>query len=332
MPTRRHAGRGKPLSVVEFVKGGPEAIGVGPFGRRETLEPLGDLDETFFAGNGGEGRVPLGPLSRFRGDCGPELVGRVLHRLPRLGIADVHQIVEVAEGVTGLPVRNRPEQRGNLGPALDIGLLGEEAVAERGPGLGRERLGQAPGGLRTVEIGHGHELYRRPRRSWPRLVEKGGGGRRAGPAPGSGRALATLSSVQNLDWTVVRTAATAALILIVPGALVATYLLDGATTAWAWLFFAMIVAGFVLAGYVGGRLQPDTPMIHGAIGALLACVVALVLGALIVIRRGDDLVPAAILIALLSSAASGVAGALLSDLVHRMQRRRTAPTADPDPA
>ena len=47
---------------------------------------------------------------------------------------------------------------------------------------------------------------------------------------------------------------------------------------------AIALIGFGLAGYIGGRLRTDTPILHGGAGAVLAFVVAQAIGIAIVLE------------------------------------------------
>ena len=53
-------------------------------------------------------------------------------------VADLGEEVEVTERVPGLALRHRAEQRGDVGVALDVGLLGEVEVAAVRLALARE--------------------------------------------------------------------------------------------------------------------------------------------------------------------------------------------------
>ena len=55
-------------------------------------------------------------------------------------VADLGEEVEVTERVAGLALRHRAEQRGDVGVALDVGLLREVEVAAVRLALARERL------------------------------------------------------------------------------------------------------------------------------------------------------------------------------------------------
>lgn len=123
--------------------------------------------------------------------------------------------------------------------------------------------------------------------------------------------------VSKFDWTIVRTAATGGLIIIVPGAIGSGLLFEDGPTGLVWLFFAIVLAGFGVAGYIAGRLRTDTPLAHGAISALLAFAVAQLFGIVTSLTRGDGISWIAIPLTALLALSMGVAGALLSDVAHR---------------
>lgn len=129
--------------------------------------------------------------------------------------------------------------------------------------------------------------------------------------------------MSSIDWTIVRTAATGGLIIIVPGAFASGLLFGNDPTALVWLFFGLVLGGFGLAGYLAGRLRNDTPLAHGAASGFLAFLVAQFFGMVATLARGAAVSWAAIPITALLAVSMGVAGALLSDVVHR----RVAKTA-----
>ena len=125
-----------------------------------------------------------------------------------------------------------------------------------------------------------------------------------------------------LDMTVLRTAATAGLIVIVPAAIVSRIFLDdNAAQPWAWLFFALVVLGFAASGVVAAQLRTDTPMIHGIAAALLAFVVAQVIGIILSVASGNSISLAAIAISAILAALAGASGALIKDWFRRRQLR-----------
>lgn len=126
-----------------------------------------------------------------------------------------------------------------------------------------------------------------------------------------------------IDWTATATAAGAGLAIIIPGAVVSELVVDRAGSWLVWVFLAVIASGFGLAGMVAGRLRTDTPMLHGAAGALLAFVVAGAVGLAVAALRDRSISIIALPLAALTAVTAGIAGALLADALHRRARRRT---------
>ncbi|MEL6981534.1 MAG: hypothetical protein AAFO29_03835 [Actinomycetota bacterium] len=128
--------------------------------------------------------------------------------------------------------------------------------------------------------------------------------------------------VARIDWTAAATAAGAGLAVIVPGAVLSGLIVDRAGSWVVWLFLAVVVAGFGLVGLVAGRLRTDTPMLHGAAGALIAFVVAAAIGLALAAVRDRSISIIAVPLAALTAVTAGIAGSLLADVLHRRNRRR----------
>jgi hypothetical protein len=124
-----------------------EATGVALLRASQRLQPLADLLEALVAGGAGEPRVHLGVLLGLALDRRLEVgVGRAdLHARHR--VADLRQEVEVTERVAGLTLGDGTEEGGDVGVALDVGLLREVEVAPVGLALSREGLLQVVVGL-----------------------------------------------------------------------------------------------------------------------------------------------------------------------------------------
>lgn len=120
-----------------------------------------------------------------------------------------------------------------------------------------------------------------------------------------------------IDWTVVRTAATGGLIVIVPGALASDLLADRWSGWPVWLYLAVVLVGFAVAGSMAGRLRADTPILHGALSAALTFLVTVAIGLALASARGRAISWAAVPVAGVLAVTSGVAGALLGDRLHR---------------
>ena len=123
-------------------------------GACERLEPLGDLVEALVAGGLGEARVHLGVLVGLALDRRLQVVGGGADGYAGHRVTDLGEEVEVPERVTGLALGDRAEERGDVGVALDVGLLGEVEVAPVGLALAGERLLEVAVGLRAVQVGH----------------------------------------------------------------------------------------------------------------------------------------------------------------------------------
>src|SRR4051794_5433555 len=100
----------KALVAVEALETLGEAPGVALLGPGQRLEPVGNVVEAFVAGSTGEAGVHLGVLVGLTLDGRLEVVAGRADRHVGDGVADLGQVVEVAERVAGLALRDRPEQ------------------------------------------------------------------------------------------------------------------------------------------------------------------------------------------------------------------------------
>ncbi len=116
-----------------------ESTGVGLLGPGQRLEPLCDLLQAFVTGGLGEPGVHLGVLVGLALDGRLEVVRSRTDRDPGHRVADLLEEVEVPERVAGLTFGDRAEQCGNVGVALDVGLLCEVQVTAIGLALAGER-------------------------------------------------------------------------------------------------------------------------------------------------------------------------------------------------
>ena len=141
--------------VAEWLETLREATGMALLGPGQRLEPFTDGVEALVAGSAGEAGVHLGVLVGLTLDGRAEVVlggadGEVGHR-----VAGIGEEVEVPERMAGLAFRNGTEERGHVGVALDVGLLGEVQVATVRLGLAGERVLQVLVGLGALELSHG---------------------------------------------------------------------------------------------------------------------------------------------------------------------------------
>src|SRR5580704_3029882 len=106
-----------------------EAAGMRLPGLGERLEPVGDLVEAFLPSNAGHARIPVGVFVDLAGDRGLQIVAGRADRLAAGGIAHLLEIFEMAVHMPGLALGGGAEHRRHVAVALDVGLLGEIAIA-----------------------------------------------------------------------------------------------------------------------------------------------------------------------------------------------------------
>lgn len=122
-----------------------------------------------------------------------------------------------------------------------------------------------------------------------------------------------------LDWTVIRTAATAGLLVVIPAAVLAELLVGDTdeTSGWQLLFFAITLLGFVIAGFGAGRLRSDTPMAHGAAAAAVTWVVVQVFGTARRLLADEPVSWLALVFAAMLAVTAGIAGGAFADWFRR---------------
>ncbi len=124
-----------------------------------------------------------------------------------------------------------------------------------------------------------------------------------------------------IDWKTVASSTLAGLMVVVPATIVVQFLPDDIHGSVRFLFFGVIIFGFLAAGYGAGRQERSTPMIHGALagGATYACVQ--LVGLVLRLARGETVNPFAYLFLALLAATTGVLGALFADWYLRRDLR-----------
>jgi hypothetical protein len=132
--------------------------------------------------------------------------------------------------------------------------------------------------------------------------------------------------VPRLDWTVIRTAATAGLIVVIPAAVLAQIFAGepGERSGWGFLFFAVTLLGFVIAGFGAGRLRSDTPMAHGATAAAATWAVVQLFGTVRRLVVGEPVSWLGLVFALMLAVAAGIAGGAFADWFRRRVEPRVA--------
>jgi hypothetical protein len=124
--------------------------------------------------------------------------------------------------------------------------------------------------------------------------------------------------VLNLDWKVIRTSATAGLLIVFPATILSAWLVDDSNSGgWAFVFFAITMLGFAIAGFGAGRLRTDTPMIHGLAAAWATWAVIQAFGVIRRLATGDEISWLALPMTALIASAVGVAGAVFADWSRR---------------
>src|SRR6266540_2910883 len=139
---------------VDLLEALREATRVALLRAGEGLEPLADLVEALVTGGAGEARVHLRVLVRLALDRRLEVVGRRTHLDTRHRVTDLGEEVEVPEGVAGLTLRHRAEERSDVRVALDVRLLGEVEVAPVRLALPGEGLLQVVVGRGVLQVRH----------------------------------------------------------------------------------------------------------------------------------------------------------------------------------
>lgn len=123
----------------------------------------------------------------------------------------------------------------------------------------------------------------------------------------------------NLDRTVIRNAATAGLLVVIPSALVAQAFAGEVEegSGWQLLFFTLTVLGFVVAGFVAGRLRSDTPMAHGALAAGITWGAVQLFGTVRRLLADEPVSWLAIAFAGMLAVCAGIAGGAFADWFRR---------------
>ena len=122
----------------------------------------------------------------------------------------------------------------------------------------------------------------------------------------------------------IRTAATAGLLVVIPAAVLAEVLVGRPAegSALSLLFFTVTLLGFVIAGFAAGRLRSDTPMAHGAAAAGVTWAVVQVFGTARRLLGGEDVSWVAIAFAAMLAVSAGIAGGAGADWFRRRVERR----------
>lgn len=124
-----------------------------------------------------------------------------------------------------------------------------------------------------------------------------------------------------LRWRAVALGAAAAMAVTVPAAVLGERSADATDepSNLVFLWFVLVLAGFVLGGFLAARAAPGAPFSNGAVAALLAYALVQGVGVVLVLVRGERLRLAQLAFNALVAYASGLLGGLLAS--RRAARR-----------
>lgn len=127
-----------------------------------------------------------------------------------------------------------------------------------------------------------------------------------------------------IDWRAASVGAVVGLVLALPAALVGAIVVNDDSNNGVFVFYLLIMAGVLGAGFVAGSRRPDSPLTHGAVAALLTYLVAQAFAVVVKAIGGKDLrSPAVYVFNALMAASLGIVGALVAD--RRNARARSSP-------
>jgi putative membrane protein (TIGR04086 family) len=111
------------------------------------------------------------------------------------------------------------------------------------------------------------------------------------------------------------------MVVTVPAAVLGERTADGADdpSNLVFLWFAVVLAGFVLGGWLAARTAPAAPFSNGAVAALVAYALVQGVGVVLLLARDEPLRPAQLAFNALVAYASGLLGGLLGS--RRLARR-----------
>ena len=114
------------------------------------------------------------------------------------------------------------------------------------------------------------------------------------------------------------------LVFIVPAGIAAAIADDASNLSL--LLSAVIMAGFLLGGIAAARRQPQLPLAHGAIAALVAFLAFQAVGVVLRLARGDEVHPVRIVAVALLSACVGMIGGFVANVLRLREERRESGT------
>lgn len=89
-------------------------------------------------------------------------------------------------------------------------------------------------------------------------------------------------------------------------------LFDLGDSSLVFVFYLVVLVGWVAAGYVAGRRAPDAPYSHGVLASVLSFVPIAVVGLVVAAARGDDIPAIEMVFNLLVAGSAGILGGLIA--------------------
>ncbi len=125
-----------------------------------------------------------------------------------------------------------------------------------------------------------------------------------------------------LDPKIVISSALAGLMIVVPAVVIFQVISDGGGTSSRLLYFGLVILGFVIAGFGGGRQERSTPLMHGAAAGAAVYVVIQLVGLVLRLVNGESINVIQYAFLLLLASTAGVLGAMFADWSIRKGMRR----------
>jgi putative membrane protein (TIGR04086 family) len=120
--------------------------------------------------------------------------------------------------------------------------------------------------------------------------------------------------VSRIDWRAVGVGVIATLVLALPAALIGAIVVTDESNNGVFAFFLVIMAGMVVGGFVAGSKQPDSPLTHGALAAVIGYAAAQTVTILVRVVDGSKLrSPVVYVFNALLMASLGVVGGLVAE-------------------
>jgi putative membrane protein (TIGR04086 family) len=115
-----------------------------------------------------------------------------------------------------------------------------------------------------------------------------------------------------VNWQAVVAGAGLALAVAVPTIVVTTLVGIGADSDRVFIPYLIYLAGQTAGGWWAARRRPDAPLTNGALAALVAYVVLIVVASTIRVVRGDGLNPVSLVVNTFLATCAGIFGGLIT--------------------